>query len=360
MSPADRVTLVQIAHDMGVSRATVSNAYNHPEQLSSALRERILARAGELGFAGPDPTARSLRRGAVGAIGVVVDQGLSYAFSDPATVLMLDGLAGQIQPAGLGLLIHTAAGDRTEQAAELAYIRDAAVDAWVLLSLPDDSPAIEAVRARRRPVVVLDQPLTADFPLVAVDDLGGTALLTRHLTRLGHRRIAVLSMPLGLDRREGVVDIARQATTGYRNIRQRLAGVSMAASEAGIGWSTVAVMECASNDPDAGASGTLALLALQPAPTAIIALSDQLALGALRAAQDTDLHVPDQLSVVGFDDSPSAAHGQPPLTTVRQPLRERGEAAGRVVLAVLAGQTPEVPGPFDVQLVVRASTAPPY
>lgn len=356
MSPDARVTLVQIAQDMGVSRATVSNAYNHPEQLSSALRERILARAGELGFAGPDPTARSLRRGAVGAIGVVVDQGLSYAFSDPAAVLMLDGLASQIQPAGLGLLIHTAAGDQ----AELAYIRDAAVDAWVLLSLPDDSPAIEAVRARRRPVVVLDQPMTADLPLVAVDDLGGTALLTRHLTRLGHRRIAVLSMPLGLDRREGLVDIARQATTGYRNIRQRLAGISMAASEAGIGWSTVAVMECASNDPDAGASGARALLELQPAPTAIIALSDQLALGALRAAQDTDLHVPDQLSVVGFDDSPSAAHSQPPLTTVRQPLRERGEAAGRVVLAVLAGQTPEVPGPFDVALVVRESTAPPY
>ncbi len=356
MSSDARVTLVQIAQDMGVSRATVSNAYNHPEQLSSALRERILARATELGFAGPDPTARSLRRGAVGAIGVVVDQGLSYAFSDPAAVLMLDGLAGQIQPAGLGLLIHTAAGD----GAELAYIRDAAVDAWVLLSLPDDSPAIEAVRARRRPVVVLDQPLTADFPLVAVDDLGGTALLTRHLTRLGHRRIAVLSMPLGLDRREGLVDIARQATTGYRNIRQRLAGVSMAASEAGIGWSTVAVMECNSNDPDAGASGARALLELQPPPTAIIALSDQLALGALRAAQDTDRHVPDQLSVVGFDDSPLAAHGQPPLTTVRQPLRERGEAAGRVVLAVLAGQTPEVPGPFDVALVVRESTAPPY
>lgn len=356
MSPDARVTLRQLAQDVGVSRATVSNAYNHPEQLSGALRERILARAAELGFAGPDPTARSLRRGAVGAVGVVVDQSLSYAFSDPAAVLLLDGLAGEIQPAGLGLLIHTAAGDR----AELAHIRDAAVDAWVLISLPDDSPAIEAVRARRRPVVVLDQPLTADLPLIAVDDLGGAAMLTRHLTRLGHRRIAVLSMPMGLDRREGLVDIARQATTGYRNIRQRLAGVSMAASEAGIGWSTVPVMECASNDPDAGAGGTLALLRLQPPPTAIIALSDQLALGALRAAQDTDLHVPDQLSVVGFDDSPSAAHGQPPLTTVRQPLRERGQAAGRVVRAVLAGQTPVVPGPFPVQMVVRSSTAPPY
>lgn len=356
MARDGRTTLRQLAQDVGVSRATVSNAYNHPEQLSAALRERILGRAAELGFAGPDPMARSLRRGAVGAVGVVVDQSLSYAFSDPAAVLMLDGLAGEIQPAGLGLLIHTAAGDR----AELAHIRDAAVDAWVLISLPDGAPAIEAARARRRPVVVLDQPLLDDVPLIAVDDLGGAAMLTRHLTRLGHRRIAVLSMPMGLDRREGLVEIARQATTGYRNIRQRLAGVSMAASEAGIGWSTVPVMECKSNDPDAGAGGALALLRLQPRPTAIIALSDQLALGALRAAQDTDLHVPDQLSVVGFDDSPLAAQGQPPLTTVHQPLRERGRAAGQVVRALLASETPVALEPFPVTLIVRESTAPPY
>jgi DNA-binding LacI/PurR family transcriptional regulator len=120
------------------------------------------------------------------------------------------------------------------------------------------------------------------------------------------------------------------------------------------------VMECASNDPDAGARGTQALLTVTSPPTAIIAFSDQLALGALRAAQENDTHVPDQLSVIGFDDSPLARHANPPLTTVAQPLRERGVAAGRIVRRLLNGEHPSSPVPYPVVLVERASTAPPW
>ena len=105
---AERVTLKVLAEDLGVSRATVSNAYNRPDQLSEALRTRILARAAELGFAGPDPVARGLRRGRVGAVGVLVDHSVSYAFSDPVAVLVLDGLAEELQADGFGLLLHAA------------------------------------------------------------------------------------------------------------------------------------------------------------------------------------------------------------------------------------------------------------
>src|SRR5579862_5358248 len=101
-----RITLVMLAEDLGVSRATVSNAYNHPDQLSKTLRARILKRAEELGFAGPDPAGRQLRGARVGAVGVLVDQGLSYAFSDPTAVRFLDGLAREVQQDGFGLLVH--------------------------------------------------------------------------------------------------------------------------------------------------------------------------------------------------------------------------------------------------------------
>src|SRR5919206_3308680 len=104
--PTGRLTLLTLAQDLGVSRATVSNAYNRPDQLSPALRERILARAAELGFPGPDPVARGLRRGRVGAVGVLVDQAVSYAFSDPPALQFLDGLARAVQHEGLGLLLH--------------------------------------------------------------------------------------------------------------------------------------------------------------------------------------------------------------------------------------------------------------
>jgi DNA-binding LacI/PurR family transcriptional regulator len=359
MSPQNaptRWTLVTLAKDLGVSRATVSNAYNHPDQLSKQLRARILARAEEVGWAGPDPAGRSLRSGTVGAVGVLVDQSLSYAFSDPATVLFLDGLAQEMQRDGFGLLLH--AGLTDDQG--LRHVRDAIVDAWVVQSLPDDDPAVAAAQARRRPVVVLDQPVLADAPTISVDDEAGARMAAGHLLDLGHRRLAVLSMPLRPDGHQGLAGAERQRASSYRVMRTRLAGAREAIEQAGFDWALVPVMECASNDPDAGARGTQALLTVTSPPTAIIAFSDQLALGALRAAQENDTHVPDQLSVIGFDDSPLARHANPPLTTVAQPLRERGVAAGRIVRRLLNGEHPSSPVPYPVVLVERASTAPPW
>jgi DNA-binding LacI/PurR family transcriptional regulator len=354
-APGGRVTLLAVARDLGVSRATVSNAYNRPDQLSPALRERILARAAEMGFSGPDPMARGLRRGRVGAVGVLVDEGLSYAFSDPTAVLFLDGLAREVQADGLGLLLH--AGPGAEGGAAVEAIRNAAVDAWVVQSLPDDHPAVAAARSHGRPVVVLDQPVLPGVPVVGIDDEAGAAAAVQHLAELGHRRLAVLAMPLRADRTEGVADLQRQQQASYHVIRRRLAGAAGAVAAAGLRWADVPVMECAANDPDAGARGAARLLAADR-PTAIVCLSDQLALGALRSARAAGVVVPDQLSVIGFDDSPVAPATAPPLTTIGQPLRGRGEVVGSLIRALLAGEAVAAPAPYPVQLVVRGSTAP--
>jgi DNA-binding LacI/PurR family transcriptional regulator len=348
-----RLTLLTLAQDLGVSRATVSNAYNRPDQLSPALRARILARADELGFAGPDPMARGLRRGRVGAVGVLVDEGLSYAFSDPTTVLLLDGLARELQADGLGLLLHAGRGEGDA----LRPIRDAAVDAWVVQSLPDGHPAVSAVRSRGRPIVVLDQPSLPGVPLVGIDDVAGAEAAVGHLLALGHRRLAVLAMPLQAGGREGRADLRRQREATYRVMRRRLAGAAAAVGEAGLAWEQVPVLECTANDPDAGARAVTDLLAGPGAPTAVFACSDQLALGVLRAARGAGVRVPDQLSVVGFDDSPSARFADPPLTTVAQPLRERGRSVGALVRALLRGEAVAGPPRHPVHLVVRSSTA---
>jgi DNA-binding LacI/PurR family transcriptional regulator len=350
-----RLTLLTLAQDLGVSRATVSNAYNRPDQLSPALRERILARAAELGFAGPDPMARGLRRGRVGAVGVLVDEGLSRAFSDPAVVVLLDGLARELQTDGVGLLLHAGRADGEDP---LRAIQDAAVDAWVVLSMPDGHPAVAAVRTRNRPLVVLDQPALPGVPLVGVDDAAGAAAAVAHLLALGHRRLGVLTMPLRPDRRDGPADAARQAGATYQVMRRRLAGAASAAAEAGLPWVDVSVVESAANDPDAGARAIAEVLVGNGAPTAVFACSDQLALGVLRAARAAGLHVPEELSVVGFDDSPAARFADPPLTTVRQPLRDRGQEVGVLVRALLRGEVAPAPGTAPVHLVVRSSTAP--
>jgi DNA-binding LacI/PurR family transcriptional regulator len=352
--PNGRLTLLTLAQDLGVSRATVSNAYNRPDQLSPALRERILARAAELGFAGPDPMAAGLRRGRVGAVGVLVDEGLSHAFSDPTTVLLLDGLARELQTDGLGLLLHAGGG----KGDALRAIRDAAVDAWVVLSVPDGHPAVSAVQARGRPVVVLDQPSLPDVPMVGIDDEAGAAAAVRHLLALGHRRLAVLAMPLRAGGREGRADLHRQEEATYAVMRRRLAGAAAAAADAGLRWDQVPVIESGAHDADAGARAIAGLLATPGRPTAVFACSDQLAVGVLLAARSAGLRVPEQLSVVGFDDSPAARIAEPPLTTVAQPLRERGQAVGALVRALLAGKDAPSPPRHPVHLVVRESTAP--
>ena len=350
-----RLTLLTLAQDLGVSRATVSNAYNRPDQLSAALRDRILARAAELGSAGPDPMARGLRRGRVGAVGVLVDEGLSRAFSDPAVVVLLDGLARELQADGLGLLLHAGRAD-DEQA--LRTVQDAAVDAWVVLSMPEGHPAVAVARTRDRPVVVLDQPGLSGVQLVGVDDVGGAEAAVAHLLALGHRRLGVLSMPLRADDRDGPADAARQAGATYPVMRRRLAGAAAAVETAGLPWAGVAVVESAANDPDAGARAVAAVLAGDDAPAAVFACSDQLALGVLRAARAAGLRVPEELSVVGFDDSAAARFADPPLTTVHQPLQDRGREVGVLVRALLRGETPAVPVTAPVHLVVRTSTAP--
>jgi DNA-binding LacI/PurR family transcriptional regulator len=349
-----RVTLQTLADDLGVSRSTVSNAFSRPDQLSDALRERILVRARELDFTGPDPMARGLRRGRVGAVGVLVDQGLSYAFSDPAMVTYLDGLASALHPAGFGLLLHYGTGVRTD--AEL--IRRAAVDAWVIASLPRDNPAVEAARAHNRPLVVLDQPALPDVLVIRMDEESGAACAAHHLLTLGHRRLGLLTAPLQPDGYQGIADAKRQGRSRYDVMSSRLAGVRRAVTSAGLSWPDIPVVECGSNDVDTGALGTWELLDRPDPPTGVIAFSDQLAIGALRAAHELGVVVPAALSVVGFDDIPAAATTTPPLTTVSQPRYLRGQLAGMLVRRLLDGEAVEEPEPMLMELVVRDSSGP--
>ena len=354
-----RPTLDTIARALGVSRATVSNAYNRPDQLSPALRQRIMTTADSLGYAGPDPAARSLRQGRVGAVGVLMADRLSYAFSDPAAVLLLDGLAEVLEPEGAGLLILPGTGGSGPPP---EMVRNAVVDGLIVYCLADDDPALDAARARRVPLVLVD-----DIPqrrraggevAIRVDDAGGAAAAAQHLLDLGHRRIAVVSFELSRERRSGLADAAQQAAITFSGTRERLGGYRRAVVAAGLDWSDVPVWESTHNGRVAGREAAAALLAARPRPTAIIALSDELAIGVLEAARDAGVDVPGQLSVVGFDDSPAASLATPALTTVHQPLRRKGQLAGERLLDLRAGRHPR-PRRLPTTLVTRNSTAPP-
>jgi len=349
---AGKPTLATVAEAMGVSRTTVSNAYNRPDQLTPELRERILETARGLGYPGPDPAGRRLRQGRAGAVGVLLTEQLSYAFADSAAVAFLEGVARRCEDAAEALALIPLG--RGEEAANV--VRDAFVDALCVYSLPDGHPALDAALGRHLPVVVVDGPRVEATTFVGLDDRGGARAVAEHLAELGHRRLAVIVPTLVQDGREGRVDEQRLRKAAYYNDRERLAGVREALEAAQLSWDQVLIEE-RSNRRDAGAAAARALLTEAPRPTAIIAMSDQLALGAIRAAHELGLAIPGDLSVAGFDDIAQAAHSEPPLTTVRQPLVDKGLLAGERLFELIDGSEPP-DAVLPVQLIARDSTGP--
>ncbi|MDT7744047.1 MAG: hypothetical protein QOE59_3125, partial [Actinomycetota bacterium] len=192
-------TLASLAAELGVSRTTVSNAYNRPDQLSPALRRRVLDTARRLGYPGPDPVARSLRTRKAGAVGLLLTEALSYAFRDPVAIQFLEGLALACEDNGSGLLLVPV----SPEAEDVSAVARAGVDGFVVYSMPDDDEHFAAVLERPVPVVVCDQPTDVpDVDRVGIDDQAAMVALARHLGELGHRRVGVLCMRLSTDRND--------------------------------------------------------------------------------------------------------------------------------------------------------------
>jgi DNA-binding LacI/PurR family transcriptional regulator len=351
-----RVTLKEIAEELGVTPMTVSNAYNRPGQLSAALRERVFDTARRLGYGGPDPTARGLRRGHTGAVGVIYDGRLSYAFRDAAAVSFLRGVSEATEEERLGLLLVPGSSAPERDA---AVIGAAMVDGFVVYSVAEDDPLVRAAQQRGLPLVVVDQPHLTGAPFVGIDDEAAAREAAEHLVALGHRRLGVVSFGLAKDGWQGFIGLERQRSSPYRVSRARLAGYAAALTAAYVPWARVPVFECPGSARSLGREAAQALLSDRRRPTAVLATSDQLALGVLDAAAEAGLAVPGDLSVVGFDDVPESADAHPPLTTVGQDHGRKGRVAGRLLILGLRGEPTKSPEPLASRLVVRSSTAPP-
>ena len=169
-APRRRATLASLAAELKVSRTTISNAYNRPDQLSAELRERVLAAAKRLGYPGPDPVARSLRTRRAGAVGLVITEPLTYAFSDPAALNFVAGLAESCEEFGQGLLL-VACGPERSVADGTNAVLSAGVDGFVVYAAADDHPYLQTALQRHLPVVIVDQPKNIpDASQVCIDD----------------------------------------------------------------------------------------------------------------------------------------------------------------------------------------------
>jgi len=345
-----RPTLDTVAKAAGVSRMTVSNAYNRPDQLSAVTRERVLAAAEALSYGGPDPTGRSLRRRRAGAVGVLMSEDLAYAFTDPGLVAFMSGLAHELGSAGQAILLVPPEADH-----DGSLVRNAIVDAFIMCAVDDHDSAVAAVLARRLPIVAAGSPRLSGVPFVGIDNRAGGALVGQHLLDLGHTRFGIVTRPVKQD-----LAGTWRGGAPRRGIRQRVEGFTQAIREAGIDDSAITVVTAKANTEESGARSSMALLNGPPEsrPTAIFAVTDVLALGVLAAAKAVGRKVPDALSLVGFDDIRAAGSSVPALTTVAQSLYEQGRQAARMALALMAGET-VCPTRISAELVIRESTAPP-
>jgi DNA-binding LacI/PurR family transcriptional regulator len=346
-----RPTLASVAAHAGVSPSTASLAFSGSPRVTPSTRERVLTAAAELGYAGPDPLAASLRRGRSGVIGAFVGERLLYAFRDPVAVQLLDGITSVLGSHGVGLLLLAGEVGRpsTEQIGRIPL--DAAIFATCGL---EDDPALDRLRARGVPIVVVEGPVLEGVVLIDIDDRRGTRDLARHLHELGHRRVEILAMPLRLDGRCGPVDAARRARAHYRDVRHRLEGVEDV-------FGPVPAFETASNAVDEGAAAGRVLLGV-PAhrrPTAVIAQSDVLAAGVLQAAKELGLRVPEDVSVVGFDGADLPWLGATRLTTVMQPTDEKGRAAAEGAMELVEGRRPpDLTLPVSLRIGTTSGPAP--
>lgn len=349
-----RVTLQTVADKVGVSRMTVSNAFSRPDQLSSDLRLRILAAAEELGYVGPDPAGRALARGTTGAVGVLLTDSLGMAFRDEIASGFFGALAEELAPTGLALALLPTRGS-----GETIPARDIAMDGALVYACAGDTPALDWLVRRRLPLVFVEQTPLPGYASVVLDDVGGAAAGAQHVLDLGHRDVAILTMaPHG---EHGLVADVARASGSYVD-RARVRGWTETLRAGG---ARVSAAQVPDNSERHGYEGARLLLDGPDRPTAILCFSDLMAWGVVHAAQDLGLRVPEDVSVVGFDDSALAARIRPALTTVRQDLAAKGRAAAvaltRAIEAARTGTPLAEPleTVLPTELVVRRSTAPP-
>ena len=353
-TPRRRATLASLAAELKVSRTTISNAYNRPDQLSAALRERVLATAKRLGYAGPDPVARSLRTRKAGAVGLVITEPLTYSFSDPAALDFVAGLAQSCEEIGQGLLL-VAVGPNRSVAEGTASVLAAGVDGFVVYSAAGDDPYLQVVLQRRLPLVVVDQPKgVPGASQVGIDDRAAMRKIGDYVLGLGHREIGLLTMRLLRDRRQGLVDTERLRSSTFHVQSERIGGVHDAMAAAGLDPESMTVVE--SHEHTAATGGVAAQVALEANPriTALMCTADVLALSAMDYLRGRGKYAPGQMTVTGFDGVPEAISRG--LTTVAQPSLQKGRRAGELLHKGDIHPTVEV---LDTELIRGRTAGPP-
>lgn len=332
-----RPTINDVARMAGVSKKTVSRVINESPLVRGETREAVKAVILETGFS-PDPHARSLAFRRAFLVGLIYDNP-----NPQHTISHQEGLLDAFQTSGLELAIRPIDRSSPRRLAEIRTFVERQKPFGVVLPSPvsEDEALVELLKALGCPYVrIAAVPLDSPDRMVVSHDGDGAAEAARHLADLGHRRIALISGP-----------------PSFRSSLERRRGFEAGLAERGLTLDP-ALIKAAGYTYETGLEAARQLFASPAPPTAIFALNDEMAAGVYRAAREAGLSIPQDVSVVGFDDAPIATRIWPTLTSVRLPLRDMGRMAGEM-LAPNGILDPEARHEVWPQLVVRESSAPP-
>jgi DNA-binding LacI/PurR family transcriptional regulator len=329
---------------------TVSNAFNRPDQLSSALRSRILQTANELGYYAPAASGRVLRTGKSNALGLCCPDPIGHLFADPNAAEFMKGIAEVCQERQVALTILPGFADADQSSA----LDTVAIDGIILYAAPDSGPFLDRILRKPLPVVTVDGRRRPGFPSVTIEDRKGAREIADFVLAHGHRRCAVFGMEIGFKNHSRPVTFAQLEKAACVVTRERARGFRDAFDEYQLSTERLPCFEVFRNDAEQAYLLAHALFERggRP-PTAILCMSDRLALGVMGAARACGLRIPGDISITGFDDVLGAALANPPLTTIRQPTRGKGRTAA---LLLLQNRSQAIRLP--VELVVRGSVGP--
>ena len=324
-----------VALHAGVSVTTVSHVVNGTRFVSEVVRQRVEAAVRELGYV-PSAVARSLKHNTTRTFGMVIPNN-----SNPYFAEIIQGVEARCFAAGYNVILCNSNDDPERQAAYLRVLAEKRIDGLIFVVTGSDAVVRATLGGINTPLVLLDREVSGvSSDLVEVNHVLGSQMATEHLLELGHPRVACISGPPGLSP-------SSQRRAGWKDALEK-AGVERKESDLARGDFTAR----------GGYLAMQTLLKRRPRPTAVFACNDLMAVGALTAAREAGIAVPQQLSIVGFDDIELAAFSAPPLTTVAQPKLEIGTLAAELLLErVSASRSESRRVILDPKIKVRGTTA---
>ena len=335
-----KVGINDIAKKAGFSKTTVSFAFNNPERLPESTVKRILETAEELGYS-PDPIARSMSTGHTGTIGVLFPQSIPDVIRNPFIPEFLAGVGEICTREGFSLMLVPPLKGSIRRA-----IENAAVDGFITLGLEEYKATMVVLRQRGVPFITVDSDPIDGVAAVNIDDESGAKEAMLHVLDQGHRDIRILAIRSG---KEGHYE------EYHGTLHYRMNGYLAALAEYGLTLDRKQVRLTEAVCTEAGgAESFTSIWRGHHRPTAIVAMSDIMAIGALNAAHEMGIPS-EELSIVGFDDIPMAASMNPALTTVAQPHCKKGQLAAELLLNTINGETDTTHYVLPTELVLRKS-----